>query len=106
MSGIAATPAWRQRQPDMDPQSLRNPVLGSDRAVHRFDVAACDPQADPEIGRRRFVRRVRAAFGIIPVEDALQLLIGHAWAAIGNGQMGEAAVMSEVDQNLAARWRE
>src|SRR5271169_3138305 len=106
----ASAPARGQRQPDMNPQPLRNPALGRDRAAHRLDVAPRDPQPDPEIGCRRFirdfVRRVAAALGVVAFEDALELLLGHARAAVRNSQMCEAAVMGQMDQDLAARWRE
>jgi len=91
-----------ERQANMNLQPVRRPVLGKNRAAHRLDIAARDPQPDAEIAARRFTSGVVAPFGIIALEDALDLTLGDPGAAIGDDEVGEAAIMRQMNQHVAA----
>ena len=88
----ALVAARRQRQANVDRQSMWYSVLRRDCPAHRFDIAACDRQPDPEMVLAGFIRRFGVSLDIIAFEYALELSGGNPRSLIGDGQMGKAAV--------------
>ena len=99
----ALVAARRQRQANVDRQSMWYSVLRRDCPAHRFDIAACDRQPDPEMVLAGFIRRFGVSLDIIAFEYALELFGGNPRSLIGDGQMGKAAVSGQVHQDLALR---
>ena len=95
--------AWCQREAKMYCQPMWYSVFRRDCPAHRFDIAACDRQPDPEMVLAGFIRRFGVSLDIIAFEYALELFGGNPRSLIGDGQMGKAAVSGQVHQDLALR---
>src|SRR6185437_5301052 len=95
------------RQLDAQQQAVRRPVLRPDRAAERLDVAARDPQPDPEMRHRRIVRRrLAGALREVAAEDPREILLWHARPGIADQEDDDVARGFEADADLRIVGRE
>src|SRR5215469_12896977 len=98
---LASGEARPDRQPDVDDEPPRNPVLRLDRAAHRFDVAPGDRQPDAKASGIRPVLRPFAARREIALENLVELPRRHSRTLVADLDMRDVALLPQPHEDLA-----